>query len=172
MRLFYAVNFEPAVIKRLVDIQDALRAQVVRGSFTLEDNLHLTLAFIGEVPEDRSGPLRRIAETFQMAPFELRLNGLGRFRREGGDILWLGIAENRSLVSIYNKLSEQIAGAGFKLEKRTFTPHLTLARQARLRPEFDLSAYSRRLEPIDTEVKKVSLMKSERLNGRLTYTEI
>jgi 2'-5' RNA ligase len=74
MRLFYAVNFEPAVKKRLIDIQDALRAQVVRGRFTHEDNLHLTLAFIGEVREDRSGPLRRIAEAFQGTPFEMRLS--------------------------------------------------------------------------------------------------
>ncbi len=172
MRLFYAVNFEDTVKKRLADIQNALRAQVVRGHFTLEDNLHLTLAFIGEVPEDRSGLLRQIAEAFCVTPFELRLEGLGRFRRDGGDILWLGIAENKSLISIYNKLSGQIENAGFELEKRRFAPHLTLARQTRLHPEFDLSTYSQHVAPIVTEVKKVSLMKSERIQGRLTYTEL
>jgi 2'-5' RNA ligase len=49
---------------------------------------------------------------------------------------------------------------------------LTLAREARLRPEFDLGTYAQRIEPIVTEVKKVSLMLSERINGRLTYTEL
>jgi 2'-5' RNA ligase len=172
MRLFYAVNFSNTVKKRLLDIQNALKAQASKGNFTLEDNLHLTLAFIGEVPQDRSGPLLQIAHAFVVTPFELRLSGLGRFRRDGGDILWVGIEENKNLISIYNKLSGQIIDAGFDIEKRKFTPHLTLAREARLRPEFELTAYSERVEPIVTEIKKISLMKSERINGRLTYTEI
>ena len=172
MRLFYAVNFDNTTIKQLLDFQDMLRAQAVKGNFTLPDNLHLTLAFIGEVSPDRSGPLLQIAETFKVTPFELRLQGLGRFRRDGGDILWVGIEESKSLSSIYNKLNSHITDAGFHIEKRKFTPHLTLARGARLRPEFDLSACSAHLNPIVTEVKKISLMKSERINGRLTYTEI
>lgn len=172
MRLFYAVNFDDIVKKRLSDIQNALRAQATRGNFTLVDNLHLTLAFIGEVTQDRSGPLRQIAETLKITPFELKLQGLGRFRRDGGDILWVGIEENKSLASIYNKLGGQIAEAGFTVEKRKFTPHLTLIREARLRPEFDLTAFSGQLEPIVTSISKISLMKSERSQGRLTYTEI
>ena len=137
MRLFYAINFDDTVKKRLSDIQSALRAQAVRGNFTLPDNLHLTLAFIGEVAQDKSGPLRRIAETFKVTPFELKLHGLGRFQRGGGDILWVGVGENKSLSSIYGRLSSRIAEAGFAVEKRKFTPHLTLAWKsgsARVRP--------------------------------------
>lgn len=53
MRLFYAINFDDTVKKRLSDIQNALRARAVRGNFTLPDNLHLTLAFIGEVAQEK-----------------------------------------------------------------------------------------------------------------------
>lgn len=172
MRLFYAVNFSDTVKKQLVDIQNTLKDHAVKGNFTLPDNLHLTLAFIGEVVQNKSGPLRQIAETYQMTPFELHLQGLGRFRRDGDDILWMGIEENKSLLATYNKLSGLLADRGFEIEKRKFTPHLTLAREARLHPEFDLSAYSQRISPIVTCVEKVSLMKSERIQGRLTYSEI
>ncbi len=172
MRLFYAVNFDDAVKQQLVNIQGVFRSQTERGNFTLCDNLHLTLVFIGEVAPERSGPLLQIAEAFQVTPFDLRLEGVGRFRRDGGDILWVGLAENKSLTAIYNELSAQIINAGFAVEKRKFTPHLTLAREARLKSDFDLSDYSRRVKPIVTSVTKVSLMKSDRLNGRLTYSEI
>jgi 2'-5' RNA ligase len=172
MRLFYAINFDSAVKKQLTDIQNALRAQAIRGNFTQPDNLHLTLAFIGEVAQDRSGPLLQIAETFKVLPFDLHLRGVGRFRRDGGDILWIGIEENKSLISIYNKLSRQITDAGFDFDKRKFTPHLTLAREARLRPEFNLSDWSEHMGPIAAQVTKISLMKSDRIQGRLTYTEI
>lgn len=172
MRLFYAINFSAAVKQKLLEIQGALKSQTVRGNFTLPDNLHLTLAFIGEVAPDRAGPLMQIAERFQVAPFELRLEGLGRFRRDGGDILWVAIEESKSLTAIYNKLNSQIVEAGFALEKRKFTPHLTLAREARLKGDFDFSEYSARVKPIVTSITKISLMKSERINGRLTYTEI
>ncbi|NLA87485.1 MAG: RNA 2',3'-cyclic phosphodiesterase, partial [Clostridiales bacterium] len=170
MRLFYAINFDSIIKKQLTDIQDLLRTHSLKGNFTLPDNLHLTLAFIGEVASDKTGPLLQIAETFKVTPFELRLQGLGRFRRDGGDILWLGIAENKTLTSIYSRLYGYITGAGFTIEKRKFTPHLTLARQARLHTDFDLSACSEKMNPIAAEVIKISLMKSERINGRLTYT--
>ncbi len=172
MRLFYAINFDNIIKKQLVDIQDMLRAHSAKGNFTLPDNLHLTLAFIGEVAADRTGPLLQIAETFKVTPFELRLQGLGRFRRDSGDILWMGIAENKTLASIYSRLYGYLTDAGFDIEKRKFTPHLTLARQARLQAGFDLSACSEKMNPISAEVTKISLMKSERINSRLTYTEI
>lgn len=172
MRLFYAVNFSAQVKKRLIDIQTTLRSGTTRGNFTLPDNLHLTLAFIGEVAADKSGPLRQIAEAFQVTPFPLRFSGLGRFRRDGGDILWLGIDDSKDLIAMHSKLSRQLTDAGFEIESRKFTPHLTLAREARLKPEFDLNACSARFQPIVTQVTKLSLMKSERLGGRLTYTEL
>jgi flavodoxin len=67
---------------------------------------------------------------------------------------------------------KQITDAGYDFDKRKFTPHLTLAREAQLKSEFDLTAYSARLRSIVTSVSKISLMKSERIHGRLTYTEI
>jgi RNA 2',3'-cyclic 3'-phosphodiesterase len=172
MRLFYAMNFNSDVKRQLIDIQNQLRAQTLRGNFSLPDNLHLTLAFIGEVTSDRAGPLRQIAQSFQVTPFDMTLREIGRFRRDGGDIIWIGIEDNKDLTAIYNKLSEQITRAGFDFDKRKFTPHLTLAREAKLRQEFDFSGYSKNVRPITAKITKISLMKSERIDGRLTYTEL
>ncbi len=66
MRLFYAITFEETVRRRLSDIQNALRTQTMRGNFTLFDNLHLTLVFIGETAPDRAAPLFKIAQNLRV----------------------------------------------------------------------------------------------------------
>jgi 2'-5' RNA ligase len=65
-----------------------------------------------------------------------------------------------------------LTAAGFETEKRPYRPHLTLAREAVFKGGFDLAGFSRTLNPIRARIDKLSLMKSERLGGRLTYTEV
>ena len=171
MRLFYAVTFDEDVRRRLAGLQEALWEQTVRGSFTLLENLHLTLAFIGEVPPVRAAPLIAIAKEFRLTPFPLRITGIGSYRREGGSIVWAGVEDGGGLAETHKRLAGQIAAAGFKLEDRRFTPHLTLAREVRFREGFELRAFPE-TAPIGTTVRKVSLMLSERRSGRLVYTEV
>ena len=172
MRLFFAVNFDGNVKRKLTVLQNTLRAHTLRGNFTQTANLHLTLAFIGEVSPVAAKPLFEIAEAFQLTLFQLQIRGVGSFRREGGSIVWAGIEEDGSLLEAHERLSGQLAAAGFRLEERRFTPHLTLAREVRFREGFDLRAFSDTVAPIDAVVTRISLMKSERLGGRLVYTEV
>jgi len=172
MRLFYAITFEEIVRRRLSDIQSALRAQTIRGNFTLFDNLHLTLVFIGETAPDRAAPLFEIAQNLRVEPFLMRIRGLGSFTRDRGRLVWAGVEENERLSELQARLSGLVAAAGFKLEKRPFTPHLTLAREVRFKEGFRLPELSQGLEPVEATVTKVSLMLSERKNGRLVYTEL
>jgi len=100
------------------------------------------------------------------------IKGIGRFRRDGGDIIWAGIGLSRDLSALHAKLSENLAAAGFVLEGRSYKPHLTLAREVKLRTGFDLAGFSQSTVEIRTLVSHISLMKSERLNGKLIYTDI
>jgi 2'-5' RNA ligase len=172
MRLFIAINFDDEVKGRLAAIQNGLRENSLGGNFSLYDNLHLTLVFLGEVASSRVGLLQKIMDNGADSSFSLCIRGIGSFSRGGGDILWAGIEANKSLSELYGRLYDQIADGGFVLESRKFTPHLTLAREVRLRQGFDLVSFSKKTEAIHTKVSKISLMKSERLGGRLTYTEI
>jgi len=98
--------------------------------------------------------------------FLLTIRGLGRFKRDGGDILWIGIAQNEDLAYIKKQLDIGLSDY-FTIDKRAFAPHLTLVRQAS-------GANAAFTDPpgFAVAVKQISLMKSERINGRLTYTEI
>ncbi|MPL95181.1 RNA 2',3'-cyclic phosphodiesterase [bioreactor metagenome] len=172
MRLFIAINFSGEVKQKLVELQEGLRENSLGGNFSTYENLHLTLVFLGEVAASRVGAVRKAMDNAAFSPFRLSIRGVGSFSRNGGDILWAGIDAGRSLTGLQSRLSSQIALAGFELEKRNFKPHLTLAREVRLRADFDRAAFSRGINTISTEVSKISLMKSERLGGKLTYTEI
>ena len=172
MRLFFAVIFENTVKDRFLTVQNDLRKHSLRGNFTLYDNLHLTLVFIGEVTESRADILRGIAGSLTVEPFMLRFDHLGRFRRNGGDLIWIGTQKSTQLLSLHESLASQIRLAGFQVEARPYTPHLTLARGAQFNEGFSLNGYSNAFKPIDVQVTRASLMQSERKNGRLTYTAL
>ena len=92
---------------------------------------------------------------------------MGRFHRDGGDTYWVGIEKSPALSTLANNLSAVLRSAGFKMEDREYKPHITIGREvtANRKIEFAVPANS-------MPVNRISLMKSERIGGRLTYTEI
>lgn len=170
MRLFIAIPFEEEVLDLLFAHSQALRQQALGGNFSRRENLHITLAFLGEQP----GPGQAVVamQGLHAAPFVLRLAGCGAFARPGGDIWWMGLEKNPALENLHRQLQTALKQNGLPIEERPFKPHLTLGRQVRMSKDFDRGAFAARLRPIQTEVGKISLMRSERLNGKLTYTEL
>jgi 2'-5' RNA ligase len=168
MRLFISVNFDAQTVGRMLDVQKRMRA-AGNGNFTRPENLHLTLAFLGEVAPDRVKVVRRVMDGLDVPVLRLCFDRVGRFRRDGGDIWWIGLAENRELLRLQRQLSQRLAEAGFELDSRGFSPHITLARQMRLETEPDCRAVLS--EPFSARAESVSLMLSERIGGKLIYTE-
>lgn len=100
------------------------------------------------------------------------LGGLGVFRRPGGDILWLGVKRNEKLNQLYFQMTGILAEKGFQLETREYRPHLTMGREVVFPAGFSGENFNRNFSGIRSEVTAVSLMKSERIAGRLTYSEL
>jgi 2'-5' RNA ligase len=172
MRLFIAINFTEGLKDELASIIQNLQSYALQGNFTRRENLHLTLAFLGEIPSARVENIKQAMDKVGAGRFSLVISHLGQFKRSGGDIYWLGVEKNTSLLNLHTQLSRELRAAGFKLEERGFKPHLTLGRQIILSPAFDQVEFSHQIPPISQEVDRISLMKSERLAGKLTYTEI
>lgn len=165
MRLFIAVNFSKEIKKDLLKNIDELKSCSIKGNFTREGNLHLTLVFIGET--HNLDIVKNAVDNIEFNKFKLKISGFGKFSRSGGDIYWVGISKNSELMNIYVQLVNNLKNTGFKIDERQYTPHITLGREVILdkTPEFSAK------EP-EMTVDKISLMKSERVNGKLTYTEI
>jgi 2'-5' RNA ligase len=95
------------------------------------ENVHITLKFIGEVPEEKYTKIEKyLGEAeFDTGAFDLRLTGCGKFGRGNSlDIFWIGISPCDPLARVFKKIEDTLAKSGIEKEKRPFTPHITVGR--------------------------------------------
>jgi 2'-5' RNA ligase len=156
MRLFIAINFNSEIKDSLCQTIEQLKSHSLRGNFTARDNLHLTLAFIGETI--RSKAVMQAMDGVDGKPFTLTIGGFGAF----GRLYWYGVQPNGALSALQRQLCEKLESAGFPLEKREYRPHLTLGREVVLAKTSTGTHLPGRL-PNGGARFQISLMKSERL---------
>lgn len=169
-RLFIALLFDEETKDRLCGAAEFLASHLRGGHTTGRENLHLTLAFLGET--ERGAEIRRAMEEARGPAFDYRIRGSGRFPRGDGSVFWVGVAAPEELYRLYNRLSAALAAHSFRLEERPFKPHLTLGREIITDETFDPKEMEKLLPEKPLHAGKISLMKSERVAGKLTYTEI
>jgi 2'-5' RNA ligase len=157
-RLFFAVWPDAEAAKRLATLAGAVVGRI-GGRAVPADNIHLTLAFLGDVPEERVPQLESIARSVPGRIFNLRLDRLGSFKQ--ARVGWIGCeAMHPDLVALERELAQGLRAAGFGLDDRPFAPHVTLARkiERRLGPEAT--------EPIEWRANAFELVRTEFGKGR------
>ncbi len=169
MRLFLAILFEEPVKDRLREAMELIRRSTRTSRLTRRES-SFDAGVSGRTPRGGKGAGGYGGN--RTGPFPLEIRGLGRFQRDGGDLYWAGIEPSLPLQNLYLELKNALAGKGIAVEDRPYRPHLTLARQAVEKPETPFYTLKNRLEPVKTKAAAVSLMKSERIEGRLVYTEL
>lgn len=174
MRVFIAIEFDHAIKEYLSEKQAILREYASKANFTLKDNFHLTLNFIGEMESSGVENLKRIIDDTASGrePFKLNFERLGQFPRGGKSIVWVGIAKSTELQSIYQILKGLLFQKGFPVEERALSPHITLAREAALKTGFIELSSKIHIEPLEIHVNKLTLMESTRIEGRLAYVPV
>lgn len=155
MRLFIAICLSDEMRAALCDIQAQMRVQRVSGNYTPPENMHLTLAFIGDYPHPDDVPLP------QVEPFTLSLDGFGNF----GNLWWAGIRPCEALRRYAQCLRHALDAQGIPFDRKRFSPHITLVRQAEGRPAVNVPQ-------VEMTVDHVSLMRSDRGKRGMIYTEI
>ncbi len=127
-RLFFALWPDPELRGRLASL--ALNFPALQGRRVAEHSLHLTLCFIGSVDSDQRQRYQQVAEELKSASFELVLDRLGYFA--GTRVLWLGAEQvPDELYVLVKNLNRLLRKQGYKSEKRSYKPHITLMRKAR-----------------------------------------
>jgi len=97
-----------------------------------DDQLHLTIRFIGEVDRHRAGDVHAALGGVRHPRFAVALNGIGAFDRRGlPDAVWAGVAPHELLKALHKKIDQAIARVGIEPEQRAYLPHITLARLKR-----------------------------------------
>ena len=164
MRLFIAISLEDKAAQVVTDVQRTFRRQNVRGNYTPEENLHLTLAFLGEY-SDPDAALAAM-EQVRFAPFSVTLDHVGCF----DDLWWAGLKESKPLDALARNLRHALAKANIPFDKKRFRPHVTFLRRAdRLSPRVNVP---KQLKPTKMTVTGMSLMLSTQGKNGMLYTEL
>lgn len=163
-RLFIAILFDEETLDVLEDAVSSLRELSSAGRFVKRENLHLTLAFLGQVERNRIDALKQVlAEvvasatsrhagdlaqhlnkaddhpvmTSQQPNIHLALTGTGRFKQRKGNTCWVGIEAVPWLVELHDKLVATLFETGFSVDLKPFKPHITVGRDIVLKEESD-----------------------------------
>ena len=161
MRLFIAILLENNVKEALTAMQTQLRARRVGGNYTKIENLHLTLAFIGEYGDPER--VLDVMRSVRFAPIPIALEGFGCF----GDLYWCGLARQDALEAYVRRLRRALAEADIPFDRKRFTPHITLLRKASVDAIPGITVPGAAMT-----AERVSLMRSERGKGGMLYTEL
>ena len=125
-RLFVAIDLPDSTRRLLANLDPHIRG--VR--WTESDQMHLTLGFFGDVPEDVELNLRERLSVVEFGAFFLPVNGVGSFSSRGAPkIIWIGVGKaHPHLFQVYKRVQEAALAVGIGPELRPWHPHITIAR--------------------------------------------
>lgn len=169
IRTFVAVDIEPHAAQGISALQDALARSGILGDAKVRwlpvESLHFTLQFLGSIDSGRAEAILAALEALHARPpFEIHLHGLGVFPdgRRSPHTLWLGVEEgSEALASLAGDVNRCLQNIGFEAEKRTFVPHLTIAR-IKEASHFDVQTFDSVAHGVGrTRISKVTLFRSD-----------
>ncbi len=132
VRCFLAISLSESVKKRLQALQQELAKTGADVRWVRPEGIHLTLKFLGNVPEEKIEPIAKAAQEVvaKFGPLRLRVKGLGAFPSgRKPRVIWAGLeGDLKPLLRLQKELEDSLAKLGFEPESRPFVPHLTLGR--------------------------------------------
>lgn len=167
MRLFIAIPFEPPVLDAFCRAQAVLQKAGVRGNYSPRQNLHMTLAFLGEVRDPR--PVIDALECVSVPEASLRYGKTELFR----DIFVCAFDVDAALKDYVQTLRGALEKRGIDFDRKPFRPHVTLIRRTSFPPQKpDSALFETYLQKLDVPVRRVCLMRTDFIEGRPKYTPV
>jgi 2'-5' RNA ligase len=174
IRIFIAIDFDKDTKSYFEDIKTKLESYCIKGRFTHLENFHLTLQFIGELEQHN---IPRLLNSLQECilnhhTFSLTLNKLGTFKKGNSNLLWIGIKDSKNLVEVYKQLGIALKNENIIFDEKPLKPHITLGRQVILKKEISELIELIAVDNLVIPINNITLMESNHVNGKLTYTPI
>jgi len=131
MRVFIAVDIGDDIRAGLDELQRKLKKVHADVRWVKPRNMHLTLAFLGDVPPDQIDDIKQVLDHAceGHAPFGLNAAGTGFFGKPRYPrVIWAGIADCPALAKLQHRIATGLMDAGIAFDDKPFSPHLTLGR--------------------------------------------
>ena len=162
MRLFFGVKVLDKDKKAIKRIQNALKEQYT-GKYTALDNMHITLAFLGEVEPKLLDMLVQIGDwAFEdLQKFAVSADRVDSFK--AGEVTYLAVGDDERLTNIYNRLILLLDAKGMVYTQcDSYKPHVTLRRGRKIPLTFSV-------ERVTIDVEEICLYESKRVDDVLRY---
>lgn len=177
MRLFIAITLPENIKQNIKRSAGIVKKYSVKGSFPEKENYHITLAFLGEVDEDRIPLIRSIMDLCRVDAFPVSVEEIGAFSKKDGDVVHRIIESTKRLYNLQDKLARLLTKNGFVLEKCAFTPHITIGRRVKYGKDICLNDIvelpeMEKLYGIDFFATSMHLTLSEHIAGGQKYTSL
>jgi 2'-5' RNA ligase len=167
MRTFVAIDLEHEVKKNILEFTKRLDSHNPKIRWVKDQGMHLTLKFIGEIPENKASDIRSVLMGLSQKhePFPLKLVGTGMFppRSRNPRILWVGVEENHELMSVQKEVESLLEKLSIPRERRRYSPHLTLGRvksSQNIQPVLDEMSRNKDTEFGRMDVESITFFKS------------
>jgi 2'-5' RNA ligase len=182
MRLFVGLALGDAARALAVRVAGDLKPKLGRGleaRWVPAENMHLTVRFIGYVPDDRTPSLiSAVSSPLDFEPFEIELGGCGKFPPRGAPrAIWIGLTKGLpALTALHEAFNRRLAPLGFEPENRPYSAHLTLARfkdaRAAAARQIDAAFEHIRTGTVAQRVDALTLFESRLSPRGPTYVEV
>lgn len=131
VRSFVAVDLdEPTIREKITNVQHGLEETKAQLKLVDPGILHLTLRFLGEIPQATVDRIKEAMDEVLFSPFELEFSGMGVFPNPNRiNVVWIGMKKGlEELKQIFQQLEPKIRQLGISPDNKGFSPHLTVAR--------------------------------------------
>ncbi|MEG6567856.1 RNA 2',3'-cyclic phosphodiesterase [Thermoanaerobacterium saccharolyticum] len=175
MRAFLAVKLSENIINDIKKLQEELKKYTVKGRWTNENNLHITLKFFGEINEEQVSEIRKTIDDISVnfKSFYIRLNKIGCFKEKDNiRVLWMDVKNDNNLILLHDAIETELSKVGFKKDDRKFKAHITVARDIILKKSIEEINNLYKLDSDYFAVSNIYLMESKLENNRRVYKSI
>ena len=160
MRLFAAIRLPDELKTSIIGTMHELKKAGIKGNYVPVQDLHLTVASIGEIKDP--APVIEILKKVSFKPFHLSLSDMGC----SGNQIWIGIKGNQGLSGVAKSVREALDEAGIIYDRKNMIPQITIIRKA-------TGKWQQVLPPKgESTIKRLSLMKADTKDGKQIFTDL
>lgn len=149
MRLFIAVEIPPEIRKKLASLCGKIGDEAAKIKWVEEENIHMTLKFLGEVDEGKAEGIKETLASVKMAPVSCAVKGFGTFPNDNYiKVIWAGVVPEEPFIKLHEQVDKALEPIGFSGDKK-FSPHITIGRVRFVGDKEKLRESIRKLEDAD-----------------------
>lgn len=157
MRAFIGISLNPEFKEKVIELMKDLKNKDVLGNYTLFNNLHMTVLFLGEITEEDEIEIINVLRKIKQEKFAIDFKYVGKLN----NIVSYNGKSNQEIINIYNYLLKNLKNLDLNISKKDFLPHITLIRQNN--DKLSLALENTLL------VDNITLFSSVRIDGKLSY---